>query len=345
MRKIITGLVVLVICAAARIELVEAADPAASDQSDQIPASSTPSPGAQGGLASAPSGQEDAGACCKAGDTTPPTELVAKVPLGQLHSPYPDYAKLAKDDPDLVKQFRLPGCNECHGGTGGGGFCPALSQGAWFWGNTDDALFRLITLGSNELEKQGFHRYQYGTVHAGMPAMGVTIPTSDQLWKIIAFIRSINPPGTNPPEKVVFGKDARVAQSMEALKDQLDDLGVPKIEGKEAVGGKDAPALYFGSTKMNGNLAVVDKAAKASGEGMGATVFVKGEGDEYIRVATTLPNALGSELGGPAFDSINAGTPYYGEAPVIGVPSIAGYEPIKDASGAIIGVYSVGYKK
>jgi hypothetical protein len=67
-------------------------------------------------------------------------------------------------------------------------------------------LFRLITLGSAELEEQGFTRYQYGTVHEGMPPMGSTIPTSDQLWKIIAFIRSINPPGANPPEKVIPGK-------------------------------------------------------------------------------------------------------------------------------------------
>jgi mono/diheme cytochrome c family protein len=146
--------------------------------------------------------------CCKAGDTTPPTELVDKVPPGGLHSPYQDYAKLAKDDPDLVKQFRLPGCNECHGGTGGGGFCPALTQGVWFWGNTDDVLFRLVTLGSAELEKRGFVRYQYGSVHAPMPPMGMTIPTSDQLWKIVAFIRSINPPDANPPEKVIPGKMA-----------------------------------------------------------------------------------------------------------------------------------------
>ena len=130
-----------------------------------------------------------------------------KVPPGHLHSPYQDYAKLAKDDPDLVKQFRLPGCNECHGGTGGGGICPALTQGVWFWGNTDDVLFRLATLGSAELEKRGFVRYQYGSVHAPMPPMGFSIKTSDQLWKIIAFIRSINPPGVNPPEKVIPGKD------------------------------------------------------------------------------------------------------------------------------------------
>ena len=63
-----------------------------------------------------------------------------------------------------------------------------------------------MTLGSAELEKEGFTRYQYGTVHAPMPPMGMTIKTADQLFKIIAFIRSINPPGANPPEKVVPGK-------------------------------------------------------------------------------------------------------------------------------------------
>ena len=144
---------------------------------------------------------EDA-ACCKAGDMTPPIELANKVPKGQLHSPYPDYAKLAKDE-DLVKQFRLPGCNECHGGNGGGGICPALTQGAWFWGNTDDVLFRLITLGSAGVEQQGYKRLGYGSVHAPMPSMGTTIKSSDQLWKIIAFIRSINPPGTNPPDRIL----------------------------------------------------------------------------------------------------------------------------------------------
>jgi hypothetical protein len=104
--------------------------------------------------------------CCKAGDETPPNELVKKVPKGQLHSPYQDYAKLAKEE-DLVKQFRLPGCNECHGGTGGGGICPALTQGIWFWGNTDDVLFRLVTLGSADLEKEGYTRLHYGSTNAG----------------------------------------------------------------------------------------------------------------------------------------------------------------------------------
>jgi mono/diheme cytochrome c family protein len=138
--------------------------------------------------------------CCKEGDTTPPNELVAKVPKGQLHNPYKDIAAVAEEG---HKQFLRPGCNECHGGTGGGGICPPLTQGVWFWGNTDDVLFRLITLGSVDLEKQGYKRLGYGSVHAPMPPMGMTIKTSDDLWKIIAWIRSINPPGSNPPDKLL----------------------------------------------------------------------------------------------------------------------------------------------
>jgi hypothetical protein len=145
-------------------------------------------------------------------------------------------------------------------------------------------------------------------------------------------------------------QEARVAKSMAALKDQTAKLGAPKIEGSDAVAGKDAPALYFGSTKMNNNFVVVDEIAKGGGEGMAATLFVKG-GDEYIRVATNVPNpdeagrAIGTVLAGPALESIKAGKAYYGEVPILGTPYIAGYEPIKDASGAIIGAYFVGYKK
>jgi hypothetical protein len=145
-------------------------------------------------------------------------------------------------------------------------------------------------------------------------------------------------------------QDARVAKSMAALKDRTTKLGAPKIDGKDAVGGRDAPALYFGSTKMNNNFSVVDAVAEEGGQGMAATLFVK-SGDNYIRVATNVSTrvgsgrGIGSVLAGPALESIKAGTAYYGKAPVLGTPYISGYEPIKDASGAIIGVYFVGYKK
>jgi mono/diheme cytochrome c family protein len=130
-----------------------------------------------------------------AADATPPVELVANTPKGQLKSPYQDFAKVAEDG---HHQFIRPGCNECHGGTGGGGICPPLTQGIWFWGSDDDTLFRLVTLGTAGLQKEGYKRLAQGSVSGPMPPMGSTIETSDDLWKIIAWIRSINP--TPPPQ-------------------------------------------------------------------------------------------------------------------------------------------------
>lgn len=132
--------------------------------------------------------------CCKARDTTPPTQLVKEVPKGKLKSPYTDFAKVAKEG---HKQFMNAGCNGCHGGTGGGGMCPPLDQGVWFFGSKDDTLFRLITLGTEALQKEGFKRQAQGAVQGTMPAMGSAIPTSDDLWKIIAWLRSIQPPPTH----------------------------------------------------------------------------------------------------------------------------------------------------
>jgi hypothetical protein len=144
--------------------------------------------------------------------------------------------------------------------------------------------------------------------------------------------------------------DPRVTKSMETLKAMTAKLGAPKLEGKEAVGSKDAPALYFGTTKINNNFDIVDAVGKQDGKGMTATLFVKG-GDEYIRVSTSVPKpdgsgrAIGTVLTGPALESIKVGKAYYGEVPILGTPYITGYEPIKDSSGAEIGVYYVGYKK
>jgi hypothetical protein len=144
--------------------------------------------------------------------------------------------------------------------------------------------------------------------------------------------------------------DPRVTKSMESLKSLTAKLGAPKLEGREAVSGKDAPALYFGATKINNNFDIVDAVGKEDGKGMTATLFVKDRG-EYIRVSTSVPKpdgsgrAIGTVLAGPALESIKAGKSYYGEVPILGTPYVTGYEPMKDSSGAEIGVYYVGYKK
>ena len=112
---------------------------------------------------------------------------------------------------------------------------------------------------------------------------------------------------------------------MESLKSMTAKLEAPKLEGSEAVGGKDAPALYFGTTKINNNFDVVDEVGKEDGKGMTATLFARG-GDEYIRVSTNLPKpdgsgrAVGTVLAGPALEAIKAGKAYYGEVPILGTP-------------------------
>jgi hypothetical protein len=144
--------------------------------------------------------------------------------------------------------------------------------------------------------------------------------------------------------------DPRVTESMKTLKAMTAKLGTPKLEGNEAVGGKEAPAVYFGTAKINNDFDIVDAVGKKDGKGMTATLFAKG-GDEYIRVSTSVPKpdgsgrAIGTVLAGPALESIKGGKAYYGEVPILGTPYMTGYEPIRDRSGAQIGVYYVGYKK
>ena len=146
--------------------------------------------------------------------------------------------------------------------------------------------------------------------------------------------------------------DSRIASSMTSLKSMAGKVGAPKLEGREAVGGKDAPALYFGSTKVNNNFDIVDAASNEDGKGMTATFFAK-SGHEYIRVSTSVPKpdgsgrAIGTVLApaGKAIAELKQGKSFYGEVGILGTPYITGYEPMRDAAGNIIGIYYVGYKK
>ena len=66
------------------------------------------------------------------------------------------------------------------------------------YGADDDTLFRLIALGSDGLTKAGYSRVKHEVVTGPMPVFGSVIKTSDDLWRIIAFIRSVNPSSLKP---------------------------------------------------------------------------------------------------------------------------------------------------
>ncbi|UPK40445.1 Cache 3/Cache 2 fusion domain-containing protein [Bradyrhizobium sp. 186] len=128
------------------------------------------------------------------------------------------------------------------------------------------------------------------------------------------------------------------------------EIGSSQARRERSRWGKDAPALYFGTTKINNHFDIVDAIGKEDGKGMTATLFAK-DGGEYVRVSTSVPKpdgsgrAVGTVLAGPALEAMKAGKSYYGEVPILGTPYMTGYEPIKDSSGAEIGIYYVGYKK
>ena len=117
-----------------------------------------------------------------------PRERVAAVPKGKLKNPYTDNEKMITEG---YKRFMGNSCNGCHGGTGGGGMCPPLSNEVFVYGSDDDTLFRLITLGSDDLAKEGYYRKGMEGVVGPMPPYGDIIKTDDEMWKIIAWIRTI----------------------------------------------------------------------------------------------------------------------------------------------------------
>jgi hypothetical protein len=149
--------------------------------------------------------------------------------------------------------------------------------------------------------------------------------------------------------RVFAGPAEEVQAAMQLLKSKAATMGAPIVNGEEAVAGKNVPALHFGATKMNNNSVLVDEVQKEAGGT--ATLFVR-NGDEFVRVATNVKKDDGSRAIGTILDpkgkaiaAIAKGESYFGEADILGKPYVAGYEPIRDATGNVIGVYYVGYLK
>jgi len=130
-----------------------------------------------------------AGTVC-ADDTTTPRERVAITPKGELKNPYSLSPTVAEEGHRIYMSLD---CGSCHGGGGGGGMAAPLTNPIWIYGSDDDTLFRLVVLGTLEFQKQGYTRKGSEFVVGPMPPFGDTIKTDDDLWKIIAWIRSVNP--------------------------------------------------------------------------------------------------------------------------------------------------------
>lgn len=150
-------------------------------------------PKAESTADTAPEAKADAKADAKSagGDATAkmtPYELVKATEQGKLKNPFQSTPETIAEGKKL---YLGNSCNGCHGGTGGGGMCPPLTNETWIYGSDDDTLFRLITMGSKELQESGITRKRQEAVKGPMPDYKEIIKDQDQLWKIIIYIRSV----------------------------------------------------------------------------------------------------------------------------------------------------------
>ncbi|NMB79804.1 MAG: 4-vinyl reductase [Methanomicrobiales archaeon] len=120
------------------------------------------------------------------------------------------------------------------------------------------------------------------------------------------------------------------------LHKRFSAFGAPSVSGDK---------IAYGSHVVNDNFEVVDSIEKELG--CKATVFQK-IGDKAIRVSTNViladgKRAVGTEISKVVYDAvITKGQTYYGTADVVGQKMVVAYEPIKNATGAIIGILFVG---
>ncbi|QDE38278.1 HAMP domain-containing protein [Luteibacter pinisoli] len=112
------------------------------------------------------------------------------------------------------------------------------------------------------------------------------------------------------------------------------------------MGDRTVPVMTLEGKPVNGDFTVVDEfSARAH---VVATLFVR-DGQDFIRVTTSLKKQDGSRAVGtsidhahPAFPQLLAGKGYGGPAVLFDKPYITRYEPIRDAGGNVIGVWFVG---
>jgi mono/diheme cytochrome c family protein len=118
-----------------------------------------------------------------------PIDVVNGAEKGTLKNPF-DWK-----DPKIVEEghkiYMGLSCNGCHGGGGGGGMCPPLTNETWVYGGDDDTLFRLIVLGSKDLQAAGYSRKGQEGVVGPMPEYKNLVDDADKVWKAIAWIRSV----------------------------------------------------------------------------------------------------------------------------------------------------------
>lgn len=106
--------------------------------------------------------------------------------------------------------------------------------------------------------------------------------------------------------------------------------------------------MSLGPSISNPSNDVCDRFTAITG-GSVATIF-KREGDDFLRVATSLKKEDGTRAVGttldrnhPAYQGLLRGETYIGKATLFGKEYMTKYVPVKDSSGAVVGVFFIGF--
>jgi cytochrome c(L) len=88
-------------------------------------------------------------------------------------NPYTGNPEAIKEGRTLFLQY---GCSGCHGVGGGGGMGPAVNDEEWKFGSDDETLVKLI---KGQIPEQT------------MPAVFGNALKDEEIWKILAYVRSL----------------------------------------------------------------------------------------------------------------------------------------------------------
>ena len=145
----------------------------------------------------------------------------------------------------------------------------------------------------------------------------------------------------------IFGTlKQRMASAAKALAASVPDAFVLDTTQTVDVAGKSTPVLRSGSRLLNLDFSIPDGFTQKTG--MQATIFVRA-GDDFIRITTSVrkqdgERAIGTPLdrSQPAYRLALTGHSYVGYATVFGKQCMTRYDPVRDASGRVVGILFVG---
>ncbi|MFD2113877.1 Cache 3/Cache 2 fusion domain-containing protein [Thiorhodococcus fuscus] len=139
------------------------------------------------------------------------------------------------------------------------------------------------------------------------------------------------------------GSEARLLMSV--LSSRFGTTFVLSPDERLLVGGSSVPALYGSEGRLDRDLAYLEDFT-ASTDAV-ATLFVR-DGNDFVRIATTLTDGKGRivvgtrlDSGDPGRERLLAGRDYVGPATLFGKQYIRVYHPLENGQGEVVGALSV----